>query len=254
MSESAHKLLPLIDSFAFARDGFVVLRGCLPESLIDQQAAAVASYLLRCEPVMPLANRAHPEVLRRRQAVHSRDSGVLQLALHERLLMPLNILAGERSYLRGLGSLHSEQLLATCNACAGTPAHLSAWVALRPIGLEAGLRVLPGSHARTRSGLKRLLMADASLAQCLQQMSEEGASLEQWRKLEATLLARVQAEQVQQAGMDMRVLAMGKGDVLIQQQGLICAAPRVDGRSCLVAHYGAEQLHRSPYFSDIDAD
>jgi len=252
MFESASSLLPLIDSFAFARDGFVLLRGCLPERLIDQHAAAVARYLLRCEPMCPGVQQPHREILRRRQAFHGRATGVLQLTQHERLLSPLNMLAGERSYLLGLGNLQGEQVLAACNACAGAPAYLSVWIAMRPIALEAGLKVVPGSHTRNRSCLRRLLAEEPEMAEQLRQMREEGASLERWREFEASLLARLRAQKALQAGQDMRLLALHKGDVLIQQQGLVSLATRVEGRSCLVAHYGAEQLHRNHYFTDAD--
>ncbi|PMR73800.1 hypothetical protein [Billgrantia endophytica] len=242
---------PMIDSFAFDYDGFTVLRGCLPKSVIDHYAAAVAAYLLRCEPPKMGVRQVHPEVLRRRQAVYGRTTGISGLVLHERVLKPLNMLAGESSYLLGVGSLESEQVLSACNACAGAPAHLSVWIALRSIPLEAGLKVSPGSHAHSRRSLQRLLAAEPALAGRLQRMREEGASLEQWRELETHLLWALRAQEEQQAEQNMRLLALHKGDVLIQQQGLISSAARVEGRSCLVARYGAEQLHRNHYFSDL---
>ncbi|MFD2407160.1 hypothetical protein ACFSVK_17770 [Azorhizophilus paspali] len=38
--------------------------------------------------------------------------------------------------------------------------------------------------------------------------------------------------------------------MLIQQQGLLGAAGRVERNSCLMVRYGAAQLHRTPYFSE----
>jgi hypothetical protein len=243
---------PPLDSFAFARDGFVLQRNCLSPALIDQQAAAVATYLLRRDPVRQAGARAHPEILRRRQAYECRTSGVMTLVHHERLLMTLHMLAGERSYPVGIGSPESAQELRTCHACianGGSP-HMTAWIALRSIPLEAGLSVLPGSHTDNRQCLERLLAEDPALAEKLQQMREEGASLEQWQALECRLLEGMRARHAQAAGQGLRVLALRKGDVLIQQQGLRVNAPRLDSRHCLVVRYSATQLHRNHYFSD----
>lgn len=247
MLEARSATVPLIDSFAFARDGFVLLRGCLPETLVDRHAAAVAAYRLRCEPSCG-QRQPHPQVLRRRSAVHLQAAGILGLVLHERLLAPLNMLAGERSYLLGIDALESAQVLLASDACAGGTPHLGVLIALRPIPLEAGLKVQPGSHLDSRRSLQRMLAGDPALAVQLRRMHEEGASLERWRQLEARLL-RARAQE-SSPGQPMRLLALRKGDVLIQQQGLLGAAERVERNGCLVVRYGASQLHRNPYFSD----
>ncbi|HEY0201872.1 MAG TPA: phytanoyl-CoA dioxygenase family protein [Burkholderiaceae bacterium] len=252
MLHSLSSSAPPLDSFAFARDGFVLLRDCLSPTLIDQQAAAVATYLLRSDPIRKSGARAHPEVLRRRQAYEYRTSGVMTLVHHERLLATLHMLAGERSYPVGIGSPESTQELRTCHACSangGSP-HITAWIALRPITLEAGLSVLPGSHTDNRQCLERLLAEDPELAGTLQQMREEGASLEQWQALESRLLEGMHTRQTQASGQGLRLLALNKGDVLIQQQGLLVNAQRLDSRSCLVVRYSATQLHLNHYFSD----
>ncbi|WKN22202.1 hypothetical protein [Azotobacter vinelandii] len=247
MLEASFATALLPDSFAFARDGFVLLRGCLPESLVDRHAAAVAAYRLRCEPAAR-QRQAHPQVLRQRNTFHLQAAGILGLVLHERLLAPLNMLAGERAYLLGIDALESAQVLLACSACAGSVPHLSALIALRPMPLEAGLKVQPGSHLDSRRSLRRLLAGNPALAAQLQRMHEEGASLEQWRQLEMRL-QRAQAREPS-AGQAMRLLALRKGDVLIQQQGLLGAAGRVERNSCLMVRYGAAQLHRTPYFSE----
>lgn len=247
MLEAISTTAPLIDSFAFARDGFVLLRGCLPEALVDRHAAVVAAYRLRCKPSCG-QRQIHPQVLRQRSTFHLQAAGILGLVLHERLLAPLNILAGERSYLLGIDALESAQVLLACNAYAGSAPHLSVLIALRSIPLEAGLKVQPGSHLDSRRSLQRMLAANPVLAAQLQQMREEGASLEQWRQLEVRLLRSCAQEQP--AGQAMRLLALRKGDVLIRQQGLLGAAERVERNSCLVVRYGAAQLHRNPYFSE----
>jgi hypothetical protein len=255
MLDSLNRSEPPLDSFAFARDGFLVLRNCLPETLIDGQAAAVAAYLLRSDPARHAAARVHPEILRRRQAYECRTSGVMSLVHHERLLGTLHMLAGERSYPVGIGSPEVTQVLRACNACAlgsGSP-QMTAWIALRPIALEAGLSVLPGSHTDNRQCLQRLLAEDPGLAEALHVMREEGASLEQWQALEVRLVEGMRARQSQTATQGMRLLALRKGDVLIQQQGLLVNAPRLDGRNCLVVRYSAAQLHRNSYFSDAGA-
>lgn len=247
MLEASSAIAPLIDSFAFARDGFVLLRGCLSESLVDRHAAAVAAYRLRCEPAHG-ARQVRPQALHQRGALQLPAAGILGLVLHERLLAPLNMLAGERSYLLGIDALDAAQGLLACNAWAGSAPHLSVLIALRPIPLEAGLKVRPGSHLDGRRSLRRLLAGNPTLATQLQRMHEEGASLEQWRQLEVRLLrARVQEPS---GGQAMRLLALRKGDVLIRQQGLLGAAERVECNSCLVVRYGAAQLHRNPYFSE----
>ncbi|GAB3373201.1 hypothetical protein [Azotobacter armeniacus] len=247
MLEAISATALLIDSFAFAREGFVLLRGCLPDTLVDRYAAAVAAYRLRCEPSRG-QRQVHPQVLRRRGTFHLQASGILGLVLHERLLAPLNMLAGERSYLLGIDALESAQMLLACNACVDSAPHLGVLIALRPIPLEAGLKVQPGSHLDSRRSLRRMLAADPALAAQLQWMHEGGASLERWRQLEARLL-RARAQE-QPAGQAVRLLALRKGDVLIQQQGLLAAAERVERNSCLVVRYGAAQLHRNSYFSE----
>lgn len=248
MLEARSAIAPPIDSFAFARDGFVLLRGCLPESLVDRHAAAVAAYRLRCEPARG-QRQAHPQAQPQRGAFHLQAAGILGLVLHERLLAPLNMLAGERSYLLGIDALDggTPGLLA-CNAWAGSAPHLSVLIALRPIPLEAGLKVQPGSHLDSRRSLRRLLAGNPALASQLQRMHEEGASLERWRQLEVRL-QRARAQE-QPGGQAMRLLALRKGDVLIRQQGLLGAAERVERNGCLVVRYGAAQLHRNPYFSE----
>ncbi|HEX8545051.1 MAG TPA: phytanoyl-CoA dioxygenase family protein [Pseudomonas sp.] len=251
---SQNAFVQLLDSFAFARDGFVVQRQCLSQALIDQQAGAVAAYLLRANPLQ--GGRIHPEIVRRRQAYECQaSSGIMTLVHHERLLGLLNMLAGERSFPVGIGSPEGTQQLRTCHACAtdATP-HISAWIALRAIPLEAGLSVLPGSHTNNRQCLQHLLSADPQLAETLRQMRDEGASLEDWQGLESRLLEGMRTLQKQMIDQPPRVLALNKGDVLIQQQGLLVNAPRLDSRSCLVARYSAANLHRNHYFSDTEPE
>jgi len=256
MSQSLHTFAPLLDSFAFARDGFVVQRQCLSPGLIDQQAGAVAAYLLRASPLHSVSARIHPEVMRRRQAYECRTSaGIMTLVHHDRLLGILNMLAGERSYPVGIGSPEGTQQLRTCHACDTSSApHISAWIALRAITLEAGLSVLPGSHTNNRQCLQRLLSADRQLASTLHQMHEECASLEDWQALERRLLEGMRTLQKNLIGQPPRLLALNKGDVLIHQQGLWVNAPRLDSRTCLVARYSAANLRRNHYFSDTESE
>ncbi|GAB3467145.1 hypothetical protein [Azotobacter salinestris] len=247
MLEASRATALLPDSFAFARDGFILLRDCLPESLVDRHAAAVAAYRLRCKP-SGRQPQAHPQALRQRSAFRLQAAGILGLVLHERLLAPLNMLAGERSYLLGIDAFESAPVSLACGACTGDAPHLSVLIALRSVPLEAGLKVQPGSHLDSRRSLRRLLAGNPALAAQLQRMHEEGASLEQWRQLEVRL-QRTRAQE-SSAGQAMRLLALRKGDVLIRQQGLLGAAERVERNSCLVVRYGAAQLHRTPYFSE----
>lgn len=247
MLEASRATALLPDSFAFARDGFILLRGCLPEGLVDRHAAAVAAYRLRCKP-FGRQRQTHPQALRQRSAFHLQAAGILGLVLHERLLAPLNMLAGERSYLLGIDAFESAPILLACSACTGDAPHLSVLIALRSIPLEAGLKVQPGSHLDSRRSLRRLLAGNPALAAQLRRMHEEGASLEQWRQLEMRLQRA--CTQDSSAGQAMRLLALRKGDVLIRQQGLLGAAERVERNSCLVVRYGAAQLHRTPYFSE----
>ena len=242
-----------LDSFAFARDGFVVKRGCLPEALIDSQLAAVAAHLLRSDLHGRHSKaKVHPEILRRRQVHECHSDGVMNLVYHERLLGTVHILAGERSFPIGIGSPEATQVLRACNSCpmrGGNP-QMTAWIALRPVVLEEGLSVLPGSHTENRQCLRHLLAEQPELAGRLRLMQEEGASLEAWQDLENQLVKGMGEQQSYAAREDMRLLALRKGDVLIHQQGLLVNAPRLDGRSCLVVRYSAAQLHRNTYFSD----
>ncbi len=248
MLEARSVTAPLIDSFAFARDGFVLLRGCLSDVLVDRHASAVAAYRLRCEP-RRAGQSSYAPALRAGRAVPLQATGILGLVLHERLLAPLNMLAGERSYLLGIDALESAQGLLSSNICAGGLPHLGVLIALRPIPLAAGLKVQPGSHLDSRRFLQQALSADPALAAQWRQMHEEGASLERWRQLEARLLQMRELDA--STAQPMRLLALRKGDVLIQQQGLLGAAERVERNSCLVVRYGAAQLHRSSYFCDL---
>jgi len=236
-----------IDSFAFARDGFILLRGCLSEVQVDRHAAAVAAFRLRSEPARG-RRQVHPRVLRRRNALHLQATGILGLVLHERLLAPLNMLAGERSYLLGIDALEDGAIALAGNACAGGYPHLTALIALRSIPLEAGLKVLPGSHLDSRRSLQQLFAADPALASQLRQMHDEGASLEQWRHIEARLLRA--GPEARSSAQVARLLALRKGDVLIQQQGLLGTVGRVERNSCLLVRYGAAHLHRNTYFSE----
>jgi len=245
MSEPAFTPAPL-DSFAFARDGFLVLRNALSASCIDRQLAQLAAVCLRSDPEPALP--AHPAVRRRRMNHALRSSGGLALALDEQLLGALNRLAGERCYLLEIGNPQSVQVLTACDSYAAGEPYLTAWIALRAQPLEAGLRVWPGSHLRNRQSLRRLLAAEPGLAERMRQMREEGASLEAWRQMEAHLLEELHRRAEQSGGV--RLLALGKGDVLIQQQGLTLSTGRLDAQSCVVARYGAEQLHRNSYFVD----
>lgn len=248
--------VPLLDSFAFARDGFVVQRQCLAPGLIDQQIGAVAAYLLRANPQQGVGGRIHPQIMRRRQAYECQtSSAIMTLVYHDRLLGILNMLAGERSYPVGIGSPEGIQQLRTCHACdTDAMPHISAWIALRAIPLEAGLSVLPGSHTNNRQCLQRLLAADPQLATTLQQMREEGASLEAWQALEVHLLEGARTLQKHMIDQSPRLLALNKGDVLIQQQGLLVNAPRLDSRSCLIARYSSANLHLNHYFSDTELE
>ncbi|WP_242671870.1 phytanoyl-CoA dioxygenase family protein [Stutzerimonas kirkiae] len=246
---NAHLASPLLDSFAFSRDGFLLLRGCLPTEVVDRHLATVAAQRLRSEYAAATPWPAHPAVRRLRHTHAFRASGGLDLALHERLLASLNILAGESCFLLDIGTPDDEQVLCACNASIGPSPHLGAWIALRDIPLEAGLRVWPGSHARTRECLRRLLASEPGLASRIQRMREDGVSLQQWFGLEAQLL-QVLRERSAQGDTGMRVLALRKGDVLVQQQGLVVTAKRLDSHACLVARFGADQLHRNHYFAD----
>jgi hypothetical protein len=245
-----------LDSFAFARDGFVVKRGCLPESLIDSQLAAVAAHLLRSDLHGRHARvKVHPEILRRRQVHECQTDGVMNLVHHERLLGTIHMLAGERSFPVGIGSPQATQVLRACNSCplrGGSP-QMTAWIALRAVALEEGLSVLPGSHTENRQCLRRLLDERPELAARLRAMREEGASLESWQDLESQLVKGMREQQSKVVREDMRLLALRKGDVLIHQQGLLVNAPRLDGRNCLVVRYSAAQLHRNAYFSDSES-
>lgn len=238
--------LPVLDGFAFARDGFLVLRNCLPQASIDSHGARLAALFLRSEP--PSGLPTHPAVLRRRHVRRLRASGAAGLALHDQLLSSLNQLVGERCYLLDVLTPESTQVLPACDSYDNGEPYLTAWIALRNQPIQAGLRVWPGSHLRNRQSLRRLLAAEPDLAQRMRRMHEEGASLDAWRDLEGCLIDALYRRADLSSGM--RLVALNKGDILIHQQGLTLSPGRLDARSCVVARYGAEQLHRNPYFMD----
>jgi hypothetical protein len=214
----------------WAREGYVILEGAIPESLVDEYVATRAA--------LPdsLDHEAYIHVpLMRELALHPAINSTIRELLDEEMGLSLSLsnwTSTERNW-------HQDEYLNPRHVRAH---YLAAWIALEKVSPEAGpFEFVPGSH--------RWGVMDRARVQRFLTLSEMRSP--QWPKLSEGVLNDVYARLIEERGADRKQFLGGKGDVLIWHACLAhrgsVPRDRAAERRALICHYTALSKGTSYY-------
>ncbi len=220
------------EQLSWYRDGVVVLRGFVPDDLIDAYVAVRARLPKPHGWQTPQPYQHVPELLK--LSLHRPLMAVMKDLIGEEMLLHLNLtgwVSTERDW-------HQDDYL---NPPFVDCWYAAAWVALDHISPESGpFEYIPGSHRwpLLRGGKVQACMTDADRAE-LKAKNEEHL----WPTLTQKYVVPAIEAEIRRHGTPPKQFLAEKGDVLIWHGGLMHrgtkpARPGIERRA-LIAHYTA---------------